>query len=69
MVAPAVGAAARDRLHSGLRLESAPPGHRPRCDAAVVDRLVHHAEVIGLKGDRFRMRGKGDEVLTGEQGR
>ncbi|ADI12942.1 transposase [Streptomyces bingchenggensis BCW-1] len=25
--------------------------------AAVIDRLVHHAEVISLKGDSYRMRG------------
>jgi hypothetical protein len=30
----------------------------PVAVAAVVDRLVHHAEVIGLKGDRYRPRGK-----------
>ncbi|MFE9500873.1 ATP-binding protein [Streptomyces collinus] len=25
--------------------------------AAMIDRLVHHAEVISLKGDSYRMRG------------
>ncbi|MFH8543082.1 ATP-binding protein [Streptomyces tendae] len=26
--------------------------------AAMIDRLVHHAEVISLKGDSYRMRGR-----------
>jgi len=26
--------------------------------AAKVDRLVHHTEVVVLKGDRYRVRGK-----------
>jgi DNA replication protein DnaC len=37
--------------------------------AALVDRLVHHAEVIVLRGDSFRLRGKRQEVLTGEKER
>jgi hypothetical protein len=30
-------------------------------------RLVHHAEVIVLKGDSYRLRGKGEEVLSGSK--
>ena len=30
----------------------------------MVDRLVHHAEVIVLKGDSYRLRGRGEEVLS-----
>jgi hypothetical protein len=41
----------------------------PVAVAAMVDRLVHHAEVIVLKGDSYRLRGKGEEVLTGKTGR
>jgi DNA replication protein DnaC len=26
--------------------------------AAMIDRLVHHTEVISLKGDSYRMRGR-----------
>lgn len=26
--------------------------------AAMIDRLVHHAEVVALKGDSFRLRGR-----------
>ncbi|MER5410572.1 ATP-binding protein [Streptomyces sp. NPDC002769] len=26
--------------------------------AAVIDRLVHHAEAVSLKGDSYRMRGR-----------
>jgi hypothetical protein len=37
--------------------------------AAMADRLVHHAEVIVLRGDSFRLRGKRAEVLTGEKER
>ena len=30
--------------------------------AAMVDRLVHHAEVIVLKGESYRLRGKQDHL-------
>jgi DNA replication protein DnaC len=33
---------------------------------AMVDRLVQHAEVIVLKGESFRLRGKWEEVLTSQ---
>jgi hypothetical protein len=33
-----------------------------------VDRLVHHAEVIVLRGDSYRLKGKGKEVLQPEAG-
>jgi DNA replication protein DnaC len=26
----------------------------------MIDRLVHHAEVISLKGDNYRLRNRGD---------
>jgi DNA replication protein DnaC len=32
----------------------------PVAIAALVDRLVHHAEVIVLKGESYRLRGKGE---------
>lgn len=35
----------------------------PMAVAALVDRLVHHAEVIALKGDSYRLKGKGREVM------
>jgi DNA replication protein DnaC len=41
----------------------------PVAVAAMVDRLVHHAEVIVLKGESYRLRGKRQEVLTGEKER
>ena len=41
----------------------------PVAVAAMVDRLVHHAEVIVLKGDSYRLRGKREEVLTGPKQR
>jgi DNA replication protein DnaC len=34
--------------------------------AAMVDRLVQHAEVIVLKGDSYRLKGKGKEVMGTE---
>jgi hypothetical protein len=34
--------------------------------AAMVDRLVHHADVIALKGDSYRLKGKGKEVLSAD---
>lgn len=37
--------------------------------AAMVDRLIHHAEVIVLKGDSYRLRGKQKEVIAAEQTR
>jgi DNA replication protein DnaC len=41
----------------------------PVAVAAMVDRLVHHAEVIVLKGESYRLRGKREEVLTAEKQR
>jgi DNA replication protein DnaC len=41
----------------------------PVAVAAMVDRLVHHAEVIVLRGDSYRLRGKREDVLTGERKR
>jgi len=35
--------------------------------AAMVDRLIHHAEVIVLKGESYRLRGKEKEVMAAEQ--
>jgi len=32
--------------------------------AAMVDRLVHHADIIVLKGDSYRLQGKTKEVIT-----
>ena len=34
--------------------------------AALVDRLVHHAEVLVLSGDSYRLKGKDKEVLQGD---
>lgn len=41
----------------------------PVAVAAMVDRLIHHAEVIVLKGESYRLRGKKEEVLSGEKER
>ncbi len=38
----------------------------PVAVAAMVDRLVHHAEVLVLKGDSYRLKGKGKEVMGSE---
>jgi DNA replication protein DnaC len=38
----------------------------PVAVAALVDRLVHHAEVIVLRGESYRLKGKGKELLRGE---
>ncbi|CAN5815351.1 ATP-binding protein [soil metagenome] len=35
--------------------------------AAMVDRLVHHSEVLVLKGDSYRLKGKNREVIAAEQ--
>ena len=32
---------------------------------AMIDRLVHHAEILSLKGDSFRLRGK--DVAAGRR--
>jgi DNA replication protein DnaC len=37
----------------------------PNAVAAMVDRLVHHTEVIVLMGESYRPRGMREEVLTG----
>ena len=39
----------------------------PVAVAALVDRLVHHAEVLVLRGDSYRLKGKGKEVLQGDE--
>ena len=36
----------------------------PVAVAAMVDRLVHHAEVIALKGESYRLKGREKEVMT-----
>jgi len=33
----------------------------------MVDRLVHHAQLIVLKGESYRLRGKEKEVMTAEK--
>lgn len=38
----------------------------PVAVAALADRLVHHAEVIVLRGESYRLKGKGKELLEGE---
>ena len=38
--------------------------------AAMIDRLVHHAEILSLKGDSYRLKGQGPRLPTaGEQPR
>jgi DNA replication protein DnaC len=39
----------------------------PTAVGAMVDRLVHHADVIVLRGDSYRLKGKGKEVTGTEQ--
>jgi len=41
----------------------------PVAVAAMVDRLVHHAEVIALKGDSYRLWGEREEVLPSKKPR
>lgn len=36
----------------------------PVAVAALVDRLIHHSEVIALKGESYRLKGKGKGVIT-----
>jgi transposase InsO family protein len=38
----------------------------PIAVAALVDRLVHHAEVLVLRGESHRLQGKGKELLQGD---
>ena len=38
----------------------------PIAVAALVDRLVHHAEVIVMRGESYRLKGKGKEILESE---
>ena len=38
----------------------------PVAVAAMVDRLVHHAEVLVLKGESYRLKGKSKEVMGSE---
>jgi DNA replication protein DnaC len=34
--------------------------------AAMVDRLVHHAEIVSLKGDSYRLKDRRKEVASAE---
>jgi DNA replication protein DnaC len=36
--------------------------------AAMIDRLVHHAEVINLKGDSYRLKGRDLGRVPGDDG-
>ena len=38
----------------------------PIAVAALVDRLVHHAEVIALRGESYRLKGRNKEVMRAE---
>jgi len=38
----------------------------PIAVAALVDRLVHHSEVVVLRGESYRLKGKQRELLEGE---
>src|SRR5438105_13377722 len=40
----------------------------PVAVAALVDRLVHHAEMIVLKGESYRLKGRGKEVIGQREG-
>jgi len=40
----------------------------PVAVAALVDRLVHHAEVLVLRGDSYRLKGKGKALLQTDAG-
>jgi len=57
----------RHGLHGEYQQAADAPPDDPKDDdavavAAMVDRLVHHAEVIVLKGQSYRLRGKRKEV-------
>jgi DNA replication protein DnaC len=38
----------------------------PVAVAALADLLVHHAEVLVLRGDSYRLKGKGKELLQAD---
>ena len=40
----------------------------PVAVAAMVDRLVHHAEIVALKGESYRLKGRGKEVIAATEG-
>lgn len=40
----------------------------PVAVAALVDRLLHDAEVIVMRGESYRLKGKGHELMQAEQG-
>jgi len=40
----------------------------PVAVAALVDRLVHHADVIVMRGESYRLKGKGRELMQADQG-
>jgi hypothetical protein len=40
------------------------PSAIPVVAAAMIDRLVHHAEVINLKGDSYRLKAREESPMT-----
>jgi hypothetical protein len=48
----------KTHLATGLGIRSFQAGHRVgfATAAAMIDRLVHHAEVVNLKGDSYRLK-------------
>jgi hypothetical protein len=57
--APVGGMNKQDASSNGGRVAL---GHPNDGAAAIIDRLVHHAEIVGLKGNSYRIRGKGAAV-------
>ena len=58
----------KSHLATGLAIRACQAGHRvlfataaewvARLAAAMIDRLVHHPEVIALKGDSYRLKNR-----------
>ena len=52
-----------------INVEQRGVAHRdPVAVAAMVDRLVHHADVIALKGESYRLKGRVKEVMSAAEG-
>ena len=52
-----------DRIEAVRKARMNIAKHMPEADAAMIDRVVHHADVLTLKGASYRLRNRGIDTL------
>ena len=53
----------KNHLSIGLGIAAAQHGHRVLVAAAMIDHIVHHADVLTLKGSSYRLRNTDIDTL------